>query len=125
MCRQPIPAHLRRSAQPAVPFRFERPDRAPHIRDLVEGASQTHGRREHVSKTLPVMGSQFKQNQAWNVKRLEAYACRNHCGIVISLLCRTVPTMPKAFSSSTSFLQGSPSPLVQTCPSPSASAFEL
>ena len=33
--------------------------------------------------------------------------------------------MPKTFSSSTSFLQGSPSPLVLTCPAPSASAFEL
>jgi len=43
--QRPTQVRLRRSAQPAVPFRFEQPGRAPRKMDLVEGAFQTHGRR--------------------------------------------------------------------------------
>ncbi|MDK2741540.1 MAG: hypothetical protein H8K03_13535 [Nitrospira sp.] len=35
-----------------------------------------------MSRTLPLMGEQFKQNSVRNVKPLEPYPTRNLCGIV-------------------------------------------
>ena len=78
------------------------------------------------------MGSQFNQNPAWNVKRLETYACRHRYGIVTSLLPRFTrqgrkdrPLMSTAISSSIPFLDGPPSPLVAIQPAPAASPFQL
>lgn len=37
-----------------------------------------------MSRTLPLMGVQFKQNSVRNVKPLQPYPTRNLCGIVSS-----------------------------------------
>lgn len=70
MHHRPTPTLPRQSGQRADRLLSELLDRAPRIRDLVKGPSETHGRREHVHTTLPLMGSQFKQNSTLNVKPL-------------------------------------------------------
>lgn len=37
---------------------------------------------QHMSRTLPRMGAQFKQNPIWNVKPLRAVPMGRRCGIV-------------------------------------------
>jgi para-aminobenzoate synthetase component I len=81
---------------------------------------------QHMSRTLPRMGPQFKQNSLQNVKQTWAYFCSGRCGIVTYLLpAECVATMPTTMLSSTRFLQGPPSPLVVTLPCPPASPFDL
>lgn len=81
---------------------------------------------ELMSKTLPIMGAQFKQNPSQNVKPNEACFCGSRCGIVTDrLLQGCVATMPLTTPSASAFLQGPPSPLVIRLPSPTASPFEL
>lgn len=81
---------------------------------------------QHMSRTQPIMGAQFKQNPARNVKLLEVCPCRSHCGIVNDpLLEGCASHMPMTLPSATPFLHGPPTPLVVELPCLSRSPFEL
>jgi hypothetical protein len=71
MCRTATPTLLRQSARRPDLLRSGPLGQARRTMDLVKGACRTHG-GEHTAadatKTLPMAGSQFKQNQCQIVK---------------------------------------------------------
>ena len=71
MCHKPNPTLLRQSTQRADRLRSGPLGQARRTVDLVKGACRTHGGEctaADATKTLPIAGAQFKQNQYEIVK---------------------------------------------------------
>ena len=125
MCRRPIPTLLRQSAQRADRLRSGPLGQAPHTMGLVKEACRTHGGECNAAddaKTLPMAGTQFKQNHREFVKPTM------HCdGTAVEYSDSYLEHIRSSMTrfSQPSFLNGPPQPLVLMMDGQGRTPFEL